>query len=258
MLKRIQIVGVFLVLLLPACTTMQKTPPSAANLDSAKALDAYSRVLKNFVNKEGEVDFEALQKDSKDLSDFVYYVAKKKFADLGSPEEALAHHLNAYNALSMYTVLQRGIPKSNSGLSKLFFFRLTKMEIGGEIMSLEAYEKDHIRSVGEDRVHWVLNCMSVSCPKLPQEPFIGEYLEARLQAAAMEFFNSDKNIKVDDNKKEVSVTEILHFFPEDFVPKKAPDVATYVNLYRTTPVPSDYKVRYIPYDWTINNSRRHR
>ena len=257
MLKAIRLGGVLLALLLSACSTLQKTPTSALNLESGKALEAYQRVLKNFVNKDGEVDFEGLQKEPKDLSDFIFYVAKKKFADLGSPEEALAHHLNAYNALSMYTVLQRGIPKSNSGLSKLFFFRLTKMEIGGEIMSLEAYEKNYIRAMGEDRVHWVLNCMSVSCPRLPQEPFIAEYLEVRLQAATSEFFNSEKNVKVDDKKKEVSVTEILHFFPEDFIPKKAPSVTTYVNLYRNTPVPSDYEVRYIPYDWTINNSRRH-
>ncbi len=257
MLNRIRRVGVLAIMLLSACSTMQKTPTSGSNLDSNKALEAYSRVLKNFVNKEGEVDFEGLEKDSKDLSDFVFYVAKKKFVDLGNPEQALAHHLNAYNALSMYTVLQRGIPKSNSGLSKLFFFRLTKMEIGAEIMSLEAYEKNFIRSLGEDRVHWALNCMSVSCPRLPQEPFRAENLEDELQAGAVEFFNSDKNIKVNDQNKEVSVSEILHFFPEDFVPKKAPTIATYVNLYRKTPVPSDYKVRYIPYDWTINNSRRH-
>lgn len=258
MLKKIRRVLWGAAWFLSACSTLQKTPAINLNLSDDKALEAYSRVLANYVNKEGEVDFEGLQKDPKDLFDYVGYVAQKKFSEIGNPEQLLAHHLNAYNALSMYTVLQKGIPKSNSGLSKLFFFRLTKMEIGGQIMSLEAYEKNFIRSIGEDRVHWALNCMSVSCPRLPQEPFLPETLESRLQAAAVEFFNSDKNVKIDDERKEVAVSEILKFFPEDFVPKKAPTVATYVNLYRQSPLPMNYEIRYISYDWTINNSRRHR
>lgn len=245
-------------MLTSACSTLLKTPESKAEMDPKLAIEAYARVLNGFVNKEGEIDFEGLQKNRQDLSMYIHYVAKKRFHEIGNPNQVLAHHLNAYNALSMFTVLEKNIPKTNSGLNKLFFFRLTKMEIGGQVMSLETYEKDFIRSLNEDRVHWALNCMSVSCPRLPQEIFKAETVQTQLQDLSIEFFNSEKHVQVNNDKKEVAVTEIIKFFPEDFVPVKASSVVNYVNLYRKNPVPQDYKVRYISYDWTINNSRRSR
>ena len=236
---------------------MQKTPHVPAAVNESQALAAYSKVLKNFVNAEGAVDFNSLLKQPQDLEAYVSFVAQKKFSDFTSRESLLAHHLNAYNALSMYTVIQKNIPVSNSGFSKVRFFYLTKMEIGGSTMSLVTYENDFIRSMNEDRVHWALNCMAVSCPRLPQVPFTAATLNLDLQKLAEEFFNSEKNVRIHANEKKVEVTEILKFFPKDFVPKKAPSITEYVNLYRREQIPTDYKTDYISYDWTINNSNHH-
>lgn len=236
---------------------MQKTPVIDRAINEFEARQAYAQVLENYVNEKGEVDFDGLLKNPANLELYVAYVADKKFSDFTSPESLLAHHLNAYNALSMYTVLQKGIPETNAGFKKVRFFYLTKMNIGGTKMSLVDYENKFIRSIGEDRVHWALNCMAVSCPRLPKKLFAGESLNKDLQALAVEFFSSAANVQVDNEKKTVFVTEILKFFPEDFIPKKAKSVNDYVNIYRKTPVPTDYKIAYIPYDWTINNSNRH-
>jgi hypothetical protein len=242
---------------LSSCSTNLKMP-SAEPVSSSVALKAYAKVLQKFVNEKGEVDFEGIQRAPADLETYVSYVSQKKFSDFTDPQELLAHHINAYNALSMYTVVQKGIPETNAGLKKVFFFYFTKLVIGQEKMSLVDYETNHIRSKGEDRIHWSLNCMAVSCPRLPKEPFTGEKLNQQLQKDAVEFFNSDKNIRIDDKERTLLVTEILHFFPEDFVPKKAASINAYVNLFRTQAVPLDYKVKYIPYDWTINNSNQRR
>lgn len=223
----------------------------------SQAVESYDKVLKNFVDHTGAVDFEGLQKSPQDLENYVAYVAQKKFSDFTTRESLLAHHLNAYNALSMYTVIQKKIPVTNAGFNKVRFFYLTKMEIGGITMSLVTYENDFIRSMNEDRVHWALNCMAVSCPRLPQKPFTAENLNTDLQNQAVEFFNSEKNVRVQNNEKKVEVSEILKFFPKDFVPKKAPSIIEYINLYRKDKIPLDYKTEYISYDWTINNSNRH-
>ena len=235
---------------------MQKTPFIDRALDEFEARQAYANVLENYVNEKGEVDFDGLLKNPANLELYVAYVAEKKFSDFTSQESLLAHHLNAYNALSMYTVLQKGIPETNAGFKKVRFFYLTKMKIGGTQMSLVDYENKFIRSIGEDRVHWALNCMAVSCPRLPKKLFVGEALNDDLQALAVEFFNSPANVRISAEKNSVYVSEILKFFPEDFVPKKAKTVNEYVNLYRKNPIPLDYKTEYIPYDWTINNSNR--
>ncbi len=256
LVKRLTVLSAFL---LTACSTFQKTNLSTQVVDEKKALEAYARVLQNFVNSAGEVDFEGIKKEPLDLETFVNYVSQKRFSDLTTPESLLAHHLNAYNALSMFTVVQKGIPKTNAGFSKVRFFYLTKMDIGGKEMSLVTYENDYIRSIGEDRVHWALNCMAVSCPRLPQKPFTAKTLNQDLQTLAVLFFNSEKNVQVDEKNKIVHVSEILKFFPKDFVPKKAATIIDYINLYRDKKISADIATEYIPYDWTVNNSnnRRH-
>ncbi len=242
---------------LSACSTFQKTPVVRQIVNDQQAIQAYGKVLENFVNDKGEVDFNNLLKNPQDLESYVAYIAQKKWSDFKSGNELLAYHINAYNALSMNTVIQKGIPETNAGFKKVQFFYLTKMEVGGQRMSLVTYETDYIRKLNEDRVHWALNCMAVSCPRLPRKPFAAETLHDDLQKLAVEFFNSEKNVRVDSAHKIVEVTEIIKFFPEDFVPRKANSIIDYVNLYRQDKVPAEYKVKYIPYDWTINNSNRH-
>ncbi len=240
-----------------SCSTIQKTPAVGISVSDSNAVIAYAKVLGNFVNDKGEINFDGLAKDKADLETYISYVANKKFSDFSSKEILLAHHLNAYNALSMYTVIQKGIPKTNAGFKKVKFFFLTKMDVGGTQMSLVDYENKFIRTIGEDRVHWALNCMAVSCPRLPRKPFVAATLNQDLQALSVEFFNANTNARIDEAEKTVHVTEILKFFPKDFVPSKAPSILDYVNLYRTAPVPTNYEVEYISYDWTINNSNRH-
>lgn len=253
------LLGLVLLASMFGCASKIKLSDSVAPVaDAATALDAYQRVLKKFVNPAGEVDFKALAADMKDLEVYIRYVSETPFSSFGNRDELLAHHLNAYNALSMYTVIRKDIPKTNAGLGKVFFFLLTKLKIGGEWMSLSTYENEYIRKMNEDRIHWALNCMAVSCPRLPQEIFRASTLQADLQKLSVEFFNSPTHVRVVREDKQLFVTEILKFFPEDFVPTKAPSIPAYVNLYRSEKVAEDLTVKYIPYDWTINDSNRRR
>src|SRR5260370_4168 len=49
----------------------------------------------------------------------------------------------------------------------------------------------------------------------------------------------------------VRVSSILRFYREDFL-AKAPSLVAYANRYRTEPIPEDYAVRFIPYDWILH------
>ncbi|MGH3849573.1 MAG: DUF547 domain-containing protein, partial [Pseudonocardiaceae bacterium] len=108
-----------------------------------------------------------------------------------------------------------------------------------------------IRRLGEERVHFALNCMAVSCPRLPRMPFHAATLDAELAREARQFFAEPRNVEVDTAGRTVRLSEILSFYPEDFL-AKAPSLIAYANRYRATPIPADYRVAFIPYDWTVN------
>jgi len=219
----------------------------------------WARVLHRYVDDSGRVDFAALAGDRAELD---RYVASLYAAEPNSAPERfrtrahlLAHHLNAYNALAMFNVLERGVPRSLGGIELARFFYLRRFSIDGAPLSLYAYENDVIRPLGEERVHFALNCMSASCPRLPRAPFGAETLEANLEGEARRFLNEPRNVRVDDANKVVTLSAIFDFYAKDFL-ATAPSLIAYVNRYRNTPIPADYRVEFLPYDWTVNAQPR--
>jgi hypothetical protein len=215
-------------------------------------------VLTRFVDEQGRTDFDALAARREDLDELVAYVERVSPAtapDLFSRRaDVLAYHLNAYNALAMRGVIDEGITDGfTSFFKRQLFFRLRKVTIGGESMSLSAYENDVIRPLGEPRVHFALNCMVRSCPRLRQTPFRADEVEAQLDAAAREFLNDPRNVRVDAAAGEVWLSSILDFYAKDFAPDgKSKTLVEYVNRYRDEPVDSGLDVKFVPYDWTLN------
>ncbi len=216
---------------------------------------AWARVLERFVDDAGRVDFAALARDRTDLDRFVAWIYTT--APGNAPQlfprraEVLAYHLNAYNALAMYNVLERGIPASLGGLEKINFFALRQLKVGGAPLSLYTYENDVIRPLGEERVHFALNCMVRGCPRLPRTPFRAADLERQLGAEAQRFLGEPRNLRLDPARRVVQLSEILKFYSEDFL-AKAPSLIAYVNRYRDEKIPEDYEIVFIPYDWTVN------
>lgn len=238
-------------LLLTGCSSLVPAPTVDVAVTKETPDAAWSHVLQDFVDAKGRVDFDRLSTKPQELYAYVRHVAAVDLSTIRDPQEKLAFYLNSYNALSMYNILNGGVPRSIAGLGKIKYFFLRKFEIGGQILSLYQYENEIIRKVGEERVHVALNCMSVGCPRLPQEPFEGATLDRVLDRQAREFFNESRNVDVDKEHRTLRLSEILKFYTGDFL-KKAPSLAAYVNKYRTEKVPEDFKVEFIPYDWTVN------
>ena len=116
------------------------------------------RVLQRFVNERGEVDFQALSQDRADLDRYLRYVADTALAEAGgggmqgTQAAQLAHRVNADNALSMFNVMASGIPATHAGFNKVTFFYLRKLQVGGQALSLYAFENDVIRQIGRAHV----------------------------------------------------------------------------------------------------------
>ena len=241
---------------LAACaTTPAPQVASQAQLAPAQAYDIWDTVLTTHVDESGRVDFAALKADSGALDRFVAWVYAigpyNQPALFPSDGDVLAYHINAYNALAMYAVLDAGIPKHLNLLDRARFFKLRSVWVGGEKTNLYDYENQVIRPIGEPRIHFAINCMAVSCPRLPQQAFRPATLEQELQAAAVEFFNDLKHTRVDHTTDTVHLSAILDFFPEDFL-AVSPSLVAYANRYADPKIPEGYTVKFLDYDWTIN------
>jgi Protein of unknown function, DUF547 len=233
--------------------------PSAPATSAPVAQAAWARVLERFVNGRGEVDFAALAQDRSDLDRYVRFVADTPLATLAQGDEKLAHLINAYNALSMFNVIESGIPATHAGLNKITFFISRKLQIGGEARSLYSFENDVIRpytrSIGEPRVHFALNCSALACPALPRTAFEPATLQAQLARETIAFFARPENHRIDPAARTVRLSEILKFYTEDFVPEHGRNLIEYTNRFVDRPAPLDYRVSFTPYDWTVANSK---
>jgi Protein of unknown function, DUF547 len=236
----------------------QTAPEPAAQ--PQQALPAWARVLSTYVNERGEVDFEALAAKPADINLYLSYVAQTPLDSFANKEERLAHMVNAYNALSMFNVVDKGIPTTHAGFNKISFFVFKKFTIGGQRLSLKGFEDDVIRplsrEMGLPEVHFALNCSAVSCPTLPRTPFTGSGIRAELERETRAFFARPDNFKLDAAERTVFVNEILDFYTSDFVPAHGANLVAYINQYAPQQVPADYRVRFVPYDWTVANSKR--
>ncbi len=236
------------------------TMPASASTQSLyqDALTSWSKTLERFVDDQGRTDFIELAKDSAELEKFVAFIASTSPGShpelFPTKEDVLAYHINTYNALAMHQVIAKKIPKDfNSFFKRVAFFKLRKITIGQKKTSLYDYENKVIRALDEPRIHFALNCMVRDCPRLPQEPFLADTLDKQLDDVTREFFSKEKHFRINDDARSVHLSWIVDYYAEDFVASgKTKDLVPYVNTYLNRPIPEEYKIHVIKYDWTIN------
>jgi hypothetical protein len=88
--------------------------------------------------------------------------------------------------------------------------------LAGKKYSLEGIENEILRKMDEPRIHFAINCASVSCPNLLNEAYTEAKLEQQLKAVSISFIN-DKTKNISANKIEVS--KIFDWFAADFKTK---------------------------------------
>jgi hypothetical protein len=242
-----------------------ETPTSAAEVFSH---GDWSALLTRHVDDRGLVDYRGFAGDRGALDAYLARLAKiSPDSDPGAfptPRHALAYWLNAYNALVVRGVLDRGIDTPSvwgDGLFGIGFFTAKRGVLGGRTVDLKGLEDDVVRARFRDpRVHAALNCASISCPRLPREAFDGETLDGRLDAAMREFVAAERNVAVDATARTVTLSKIFDWFDDDFLDAerargaKNPSVIGYVNRYRTPErqIPADLRVVHRAYDKGLN------
>lgn len=229
-------------------------PPSTAPAAGAgKAVDhaPLDAIVKKAV-KGRFVDYDAVQKEQAALKAYLAAVADADVSSLGKKDK-LAFYTNAYNATVLNAVLENGRPKSV--LDVKGFFDAKKYKVAGEELTLNELEEKKIRSAGDPRIHFAVNCASFDCPPLMNRAFTGKSWEKDLEKLTKDFLNRKDEVRVDEAAKTVHVVQLFEWYQKDwgdeakvreFIAKYVPaDVAAKVK-------DPAYKLAYRPYDWRPN------
>ncbi|MGI8891535.1 MAG: DUF547 domain-containing protein [Chthoniobacterales bacterium] len=221
---------------------------------SSKWVDTYGKLLAKYVTPAG-VRYAAWKRDARDMEaiqEVVDSIAQEKVSKMGKNDQ-LAFYINAYNAWMLHEALAKYPTKSVKDL--LFtFFTSDRIKVAGEQMSFNHLEKDVIRlKFNEPRVHFALNCASVSCPPLYDQPFRGSKLDEQLEKLALAFIHSPKGVNYMPAKESATLSAIFDWYKDDFTAADGPMV--FINLRRNPPLPDDTNITYQKYDWSLNEAK---
>jgi hypothetical protein len=189
-------------------------------------------------------------------------------------EQRLAFLVNAYNAYTVKLVLTRypdlkSIKDLGSFLQspwKKEFFMLL-----GAGRSLDGVEHELIRAPGvfdEPRIHFALNCASVGCPMLRDEAYAGARLESQLEDGTRRFLGDRSRNRYDPASGKLEVSRIFDWYKAEFergsrgIVSVPHFLARYAGLLadaaaaRAVVREGQAQIRYLDYDWTLNEARR--
>jgi len=188
----------------------------------------FGTVLRRHV-VDGRVDYAALRAARAALDAVVVELGQVTRPELDgwTREQQIAYWINAYNAFTLQAIVDH-YPIDGGWLS---FLRLAprssirqipgvwtelRWQAAGRPMTLDEIEHETLRAdYDEPRIHFAVNCASVSCPPLRLEPYVPASLDRQLTLAARDFLASDQGLRIDGTT--IAVSSVLDWYGEDFV-----------------------------------------
>lgn len=164
----------------------------------------YSALLVQVVTFDGYVDYEELEKQRGVLDEYVAWIAHSRAWRLERPVDRPADYLNAYNALVLYQVLERGRPDSVLNVTGWLpvpgarFFKTTQFKVGRERVTLSEMMHERIRNAMLDyRVHAAMTRASMSSPPMRNELYVRRSLVVQLRHQMTRWMNDERGVRFD-------------------------------------------------------------
>ncbi len=199
--------------------------------------------------KNGLVQYADIKKNQQELDELIRLVGDYKVS-AANEDIQKAFYINAYNLLVIESIV-KFFPVS-SPLKIPGFFQEANHLIAGEKFSLNELEKEKIlKNFNDPRVHFVLVCGAKGCP-----PMLGalmpDKLSDQLDKACKRSINNDEFIRVEKFASKAAISEIFKWYKDDFGGSDE-RILQFINQYRDTQIPSNYKIWYYTYDWALNS-----
>lgn len=159
-------------------------PPPATDPSAA-----WAALLRRAVDPHGYVHYDLLERERDTLEDYVAWLGGPTPWERHRVGRRLALYLDAWNALVLYQVLERGRPDSVLDVRGWLpgpgsgFFVETRFRLGREWRSLSEIAHQLVRHAELDvRAHAALSCAAMSCPPVRPELYTrGGNLLAKLE-----------------------------------------------------------------------------
>ncbi len=190
-----------LLVLLGACRPVMAPKVPAPDYDPS---EAWETLLGQVVTVDGMVDYDKLEANRGPLDEYVAWVGRDR-----SPPRSNQRHafmLNAFNALVLFQVLERGRPASVDAVDGWLpkpgsaFFYETAFLVDGTPTSLDEIRTEYLRfKLLDYRDHAALNSASRSSPPLRSTLYENSHLDKQLREQMMRWVADDaRGVRMDD------------------------------------------------------------
>jgi len=223
--------------------------------------NSFDKLLKEFVNKDGIVDYDGISRGIENLNLYLNFI--EKVSPISNPElfptkaDKMSYWINAYNALVLKTMLDFPMALGIRDISLIegVFWR-KRFVVGGEKMSLNGIEHGILRKEYNDpRIHFAINCASISCPPLHNNIFKSNNLDMMLDERARFFLNDPQYIRIDHNNSIIYISKIFRWFKKDFTDQSG-TIQNYIYQFLDNQDERvlSYRIKYLRYSWLLNSS----
>jgi hypothetical protein len=213
----------------------------------------------HFTSAQTYVDYQALKANDKGLKSYLDELESLLPADFDkfNSDQKLSFWINAYNAYTVQIILDNYPVKSIKDIKSSFFssgpWKKKFIKLLGKELSLDDIEHAIIRKeFKEPRIHFAVNCASISCPNLLAEAFRADLLELQLEKATLAFLKDSKKNKIEE--KRFLISKIFKWYGDDFKEYYG-SVENFILIKLALPI-KKYKVDYMDYDWALNDKKQ--
>jgi hypothetical protein len=184
----------------------------------------WGKVLSTVVTPDGYVKWDLVQNDTDGVREtllryvgLVEAVSPVNHPEMFATEQyRMAYWINAFNATSMYAVIEHNYPGGMlDGDPPGAIFSTERFTFGGQTATLDEVVQKKLESEGDARVFFALNCCARSSPPLRDVPYDGAVLDAQLVDQGQRYL-SDPRAAVRDGDA-VKINDLFYLHEEDFL-----------------------------------------
>jgi len=217
----------------------------------------WNELLKSNVKPDGQVDYKGFIREKPKLEKYLKLLSENApDRKTWSKNQQLAYWINVYNAFTVKLIVDNYPTKSIRDLGPSLKIPLIKdvwhykfFKIAGVEMSLDEVEHSILRKEFEEpRIHFAINCASVSCPPLLNEAFVVDRLEEQLTRVATAFVNDPTRNNLGVTRLQLS--PIFSWFKGDFTKKGT--LIDFLNKYSKVKISPSASISFLEYNWKLN------
>ena len=271
----------------PAEIRPDEVEPNNIKTESATFFnDKFAGILKDLVNDKGMVDYKGLRRQGarlRMLLDEFNNLDPKEYRSW-SEKDRLAFWINAYNLNKLNEVAVNYPIQSSSRFLRVLWgptdlrhienkISMYKFLVMDEEFTFKKVENRFFRTEFDDpRIFLAITDACLSSPPLRNEPYYGYKLDEQLDNQARKFLSEPIAFKIDRQKQRVYLSAVFETgrYGQQFLKKFAIDrkfkdhppviraVLNFITNYVSEQDASflevgNYSVKYMSYDWTIND-----